>query len=218
MAETIAIIDYGAGNLHSAEKTVVRAAADAGLDHRVIVTSDAKTVRRADRVVLPGVGAFGACRQGLAAIPGMQEALKEAVIENAAPFLGICVGMQLMADRGFEHGDHEGFGWIAGDVTAIKPQAAGLKIPHMGWNEIVLTDNGRRHPALKGLAPGDHAYFVHSYHLVTQNMSQKLAYTEYGHPITAIVGWDNLLGFQFHPEKSQAVGRRLITAFLQWKP
>ncbi len=208
------IIDYGSGNLRSAEKAFVRSARELGLDMEIEVSGDAETVRTADRIVLPGVGAFGDCRRGLDAVPGLVEVLEECVHEKARPFLGICVGMQLMATRGLEHGTHEGLGWIAGDVVEMTPADPALKIPHMGWNELKLT---RAHPVLSDL-PTDHAYFVHSYQLKTADEGDVIARTDYGGPVTAAVARDNMVGTQFHPEKSQALGLALIRNFLQWKP
>ncbi len=216
---TTAIIDYGSGNLHSAVKAFERAARESektGCDIRV--TNDPETVRRAERVVLPGVGAFADCRNGLASIAGLNQALIEAVIEKGRPFLGICVGMQLMATRGLEHGETRGLDWIAGDVTAIQPADPALKIPHMGWNTLALT---RPHPLFEGIGTGEHglhAYFVHSYHLVPTASEHVLARTDYGGPLTAAVARDNLVGVQFHPEKSQKLGLALIANFLRWRP
>ncbi len=215
--ETVAIIDYGSGNLRSAAKAFERSAQEAGLAREIVVTQDPDVVAGADRVVLPGVGAFRDCRDGLAARDGMLEALHAAVQTRAQPFLGICVGMQLMATRGLEHGETPGFGWIPGDVVPIAPSDAGLKIPHMGWNELDIV--ARDHPLLSGFAAGNpHAYFVHSYHLAAENADDVLARVEYGGAITAAVGRDNMIGTQFHPEKSQAVGLALIDAFLRWSP
>ena len=213
---TVAIIDYGSGNLRSAAKAFERAAAEAGLGLAVTVTGDAADLARASHIVLPGVGAFGDCRHGLDALPGMVEALERQVIEGGRPFLGICVGMQLMATRGLEHGRHDGLGWIAGDVMALEPANGALKVPHMGWNELGLTVPD--HPFFAGVATGAHTYFVHSYGFACADPAQALATTEYGGPVTAVVGRDNLLGTQFHPEKSQAVGLRLIANFLHWRP
>jgi glutamine amidotransferase len=216
---TTAIIDYGSGNLHSAVKAFERAAREsegAGCDIRV--TNDPETVRRAERVVLPGVGAFADCRNGLASIAGLDQALIEAVIGKGRPFLGICVGMQLMATRGLEHGETRGLDWIAGDVTAIEPADPALKIPHMGWNTLALT---RPHPLFEGIGTGEHglhAYFVHSYHFVPTAPEHVLARTDYGGPLTAAVARDNLVGVQFHPEKSQKLGLALIANFLRWRP
>lgn len=219
---TVAIVDYGSGNLRSAAKALERAAADAGLNLRVEVTADADRVAAAERIVLPGVGAFGDCRRGLDAIPGMVAALDEAVRRRGAPFLGICVGMQLMAERGLEFGEHPGLGWIGGEVTALQPAAAAggpaLKIPHMGWNGLQFSDNGRRHPVLADVRRGDHAYFVHSYAMTCRDRADVLAWVDYGGPVTAIIGRGNLIGTQFHPEKSQAVGQAFLRRFLLWRP
>lgn len=212
---TVAIIDYGSGNLRSAAKAFERQAHALGTDEPIRVTGDPDLVRAADRIVLPGVGAFADCRRGLAALPGMTEALIEAATANARPFLGICVGMQLMADAGLEHGRHEGFGWIAGEVRAIAPDDPSLKVPHMGWNALRIL---RDHPVLDGLGDGAHVYFVHSYHLLTAEADDTLATTDHGGTITAAVGRDNIIGTQFHPEKSQAAGLRLIENFLRWRP
>ena len=216
---TVAIVDYGSGNLRSAAKAFERAAREAGVDSRVLVTSDPREVAGADRIVLPGVGAFADCRSGLYGVAGMVETLQRAVIEQGRPFLGICVGMQLMATRGVEYGIHAGLDWISGDVVRIEPRGASgtehLKIPHMGWNELV---DLRPHPLLDGIAAHDHAYFVHSFQLKARRPETVLARTDYGGPITAIVGRDNLAGTQFHPEKSQATGLRLIANFLRWMP
>jgi glutamine amidotransferase len=215
--ETVAIIDYGSGNLRSAAKAFERAAREAGLAREIVVTEDADVVAGADRVVLPGVGAFRDCRDGLAARDGMLDALHAAVLTRAQPFLGICVGMQLMATRGLEHGETPGFGWISGDVVPIAPSDAALKIPHMGWNELDIT--ARDHPLLSQFAgQSAHAYFVHSYQLVTENDDDVLARVEYSGAITAAVGRENMIGTQFHPEKSQAAGLALIDAFLRWSP
>jgi glutamine amidotransferase len=213
---TIAIIDYGSGNLRSAAKAFERAALECHLDRAVLVTDDAEKVARADRIVLPGVGAFADCRRGLAAVDGMIDALTEAVLNKGRPFLGICVGMQLMAREGREYGTTPGLGWIDGTVEAIRPADSALKVPHMGWNDLVLGD--ARHPVLAGLRSGDHAYFVHSYHLEVDDPKQVLVTVDYGGPVTAMVGRDTMVGTQFHPEKSQATGLRLITNFLRWTP
>jgi len=212
---SVAIIDYGSGNLRSAAKAFERAALDAGLDMPVAVTSDPEALNGASHIVLPGVGAFGDCREGLGRLPGMGEALEQAVIRNTKPFLGICVGMQLMASAGFEHGEHEGLGWIAGEVGPLEPIDASLKIPHMGWNEL---DIKRDHPFFDGVQAGAHAYFVHSFQFRAKDAAHVLATAEYGGEVAAVIGRDNLLGTQFHPEKSQRTGLKLITNFLKWRP
>ncbi|QHQ35845.1 imidazole glycerol phosphate synthase subunit HisH [Algicella marina] len=210
-----AIIDYESGNLRSAEKSFQRMAAE-GNRGEIVVTADPAQVRRADRIVLPGVGAFDDCRQGLEAREGLKEAIFARVLEDGTPFLGICVGMQLMATIGQEHGmDSPGFGWIPGPVSALAPSDPALKVPHMGWNAL---QNLRSHPVLEGIAPGDHAYFVHSFHLAAEKPEQIMAEVDYGGPVTAAVGRDQLFGTQFHPEKSQQTGLRLIANFLDWKP
>jgi glutamine amidotransferase len=212
---TVAIVDYGSGNLRSAAKAFERAAREAGTDERVLVTADPREVEQADRIVLPGVGAFADCRAGLYGVPGMVDVLQREVIERGKPFLGICVGMQLMATRGVEYGVHAGLDWIAGDVVRIEPGKNHLKIPHMGWNEL---QDLKPHALLEGLLPNDHAYFVHSFQLKTAQPEMLLATTEYGGTVTAVVGRDNMAGTQFHPEKSQSTGLRLIANFLRWKP
>jgi glutamine amidotransferase len=212
---TVAIVDYGSGNLRSAAKAFERAARETGTLERVLVTARPAEVAAADRIVLPGVGAFADCRAGLYGVPGMVDVLQREVIERAKPFLGICVGMQLMATRGVEYGVHAGLDWIAGDVVRIEPGPTHLKIPHMGWNELLEL---KPHALLEGIAPHEHAYFVHSFQLRTTRPQTLLATTEYGGPITAVVGRDNLAGTQFHPEKSQTTGLRLIANFLRWKP
>lgn len=214
---TIALIDYGSGNLRSAAKAFERVVQDLGRSDDVAVTNDPDVVARADRVVLPGVGAYADCRAGIAAIDGMMDALNEAVITRGQPFLGICVGMQLMATAGFEFGETPGFGWIPGAVKPLAPADKTLKIPHMGWNELFWVGY-REHPVLKDLANGQHGYFVHSYQFVPEISDHLLAVTDYGGPVTAAVGRDNLVGTQFHPEKSQAVGLKLIENFLKWTP
>jgi glutamine amidotransferase len=214
----VAIVDYGSGNLRSAEKAFERAAAEAGIAAEVFLARKAEDVRSADRVVLPGVGAFADCRRGIEAVEGMREALEEAALRRAVPFLGICVGMQLMASRGLEHGETAGFGWIPGEVRPITPADPALKIPHMGWNVLLPVSP---HPVFEGLPLGPegmHAYFVHSYHFVPESEAHVLARTDYGGEVTAAVGRDNLLGFQFHPEKSQKLGLELIGRFLRWAP
>jgi imidazole glycerol-phosphate synthase subunit HisH len=215
---TVAIVDYGSGNLHSAAKAFERAAREQGLARPIMVTSDPDEVRRADRVVLPGVGAFADCRRGLDAVDGMVEALEESVQGRGRPFLGICVGMQLMAECGREYEVVQGLGWIAGEVDRIAPADPALKVPHMGWNTL---EARRSHPLLEGIAVGPeglHAYFVHSFHLRAASRSDLIAEADYGGPITAIVGRDTMVGTQFHPEKSQRLGLKLIGNFLKWKP
>jgi len=214
----VAIIDCGSGNLHSAAKAFERAARESGSPLEVKVTSEPEDVRAAERIVLPGVGAFADCKHGLVAIPGMIEALEESVKRRGKPFLGICVGLQLMAERGLEHGLTPGLGWIEGEVRAIEPSDAALKIPHMGWNTLNLA---REHALFEGIPTGDrglNAYFVHSYHLVPTLQDALVATTDYAGPITAFVGRDNVAGSQFHPEKSQTLGLALIANFLKWKP
>ncbi len=214
----VAIIDYGSGNLHSAHKAFERAASESGIGGDIIVTSDPELVRSADRVVLPGVGAFADCRRGLDAVPGMVAAMTEAVHEKGRPFLGICVGMQLLADRGLEHTTTPGLGWIGGDVVEIKPQDHALKIPHMGWNTL---DQGRDHALLAGIPTGTdgwHAYFVHSFHLQPATPDTVIATTQYGGSVTALVAKGTVAGTQFHPEKSQKLGLALIANFLRWRP
>jgi len=214
----VAIIDYGSGNLRSASKAFERAAHEAGLAATIVVTDKPEIVAKADRVVLPGVGAFADCRNGLLGIDGMYQALDDTVCKQAKPYLGICVGMQLMATRGLEHGVTDGFNWIKGDVCAIQPNDPALKVPHMGWNILNLS---RDHAILDGIKTGPdglHAYFVHSYHLVADNADDIVATTDYGGPLTAVVARDNMVGTQFHPEKSQQLGLALITNFLKWTP
>ena len=211
----VAIIDCGSGNLRSAAKAFERAAVEDGIAVRVEVTNEPEAVARADRLVLPGVGAFADCRRGLAAVPGLEAALRETAITRARPFLGICVGMQLMADRGREFETIAGLGWIAGEVVPIAPRDPTLKIPHMGWNEI---EPRAPHPLLAGLGAGAHAYFVHSYHFRLAEPADLVAVTDYGGLLTAMIGHGNLAGTQFHPEKSQEAGLRLIGNFLRWRP
>jgi glutamine amidotransferase len=215
---TVAIVDYGSGNLHSAAKAFERAARESGHDQPILVTDDPDTVRRADRVVLPGVGAFADCRHGLDAVAGMVEALEETVRRNARPFLGICVGMQLMAEHGREYEVTTGLGWIAGDVDRITPSDPALKIPHMGWNTL---RQHRPHPLLDGIPTGPdglHAYFVHSFEIKARHRDDVVAEADYGGPVTAIVARDTMVGTQFHPEKSQRLGLALIANFLRWMP
>ncbi|MDR9395727.1 MAG: imidazole glycerol phosphate synthase subunit HisH [Roseovarius sp.] len=208
------IVDYESGNLHSAEKAFQRMARETGAGD-VIVTSDPDAVRRATRVVLPGDGAFPACQRELYGHRGLFEAIEEAVIRQGKPFLGICIGMQMLATRGMEYHETPGFDWIGGSVERISPGDPALKVPHMGWNDLVLD---RPHPVLDGIATGDHAYFVHSYQFRVADAAHLLAHVDYGGPITAVVGRDNIVGTQFHPEKSQATGLRLIANFLGWTP
>ena len=215
---TVAIVDCGSGNLHSAAKAFERAAHEASNDQPIVVTNDPYVVRGADRIVLPGVGAFADCRRGLDAVPGLLEVLNETVRGKGRPFLGICVGMQLLAERGHEYQVTEGLGWIAGEVDCIKPGDPDLKIPHMGWNTI---DELRHHPLLDAIPVGPnglHAYFVHSYQLEPADRGDLVAQADYGGPITAIVARDNYAGTQFHPEKSQRLGLKLIANFLKWAP
>jgi glutamine amidotransferase len=214
----VAIIDYGSGNLRSATRAFERAAREAGLSAEIDLTADARRVLGADRIVLPGVGAYADCAAGLHAVPGMWEAIEEATGPKARPFLGICVGMQLMAQRGLEKTVTQGFGWIAGDVKEIQPSDPALKVPQIGWNTIRPT---RAHPLFAGIPTGEdglHAYFVHSYHLDARKPGEVLAVTDYGGPVTAAVARDNRAGTQFHPEKSQALGLALIANFLRWNP
>ncbi len=212
----VAIVDYGSGNLRSAAKAFERVVAEEGLAARVAVTADPKRVADADRVVLPGVGAFADCKAGLDRLPGMVEALTEQALVRGRPFLGICVGMQLLATTGREHGSHAGLGWIEGEVQEITPADPALKVPHMGWNELAYVPGA--HPLLDGLPDDPHAYFVHSYRFVCADPVQVLARVDYGGPIAALVGRDNIVGTQFHPEKSQATGLRVIGNFLRWTP
>ena len=218
---SVAVVDYGSGNLHSAVKALERASREGGTGTDVVLTADPEMVRRADRVVLPGVGAFADCRRGLDAVPGLVEALDEAVNRRARPFLGICVGMQLLATRGLEHGGSPGLGWIAGEVAAITPDDPELKIPHMGWNTLDVPSSYSPHPLLGGIPTGPdgwHAYFVHSYGFRTTDPTDIVATTDYGGAIAAIVGRDTIVGTQFHPEKSQALGLALLANFLKWSP
>ncbi|MDY8110851.1 imidazole glycerol phosphate synthase subunit HisH [Fulvimarina sp. 2208YS6-2-32] len=216
--QTVTIIDYGSGNLRSATNAFERAARESGIDADILLTDDADAVRKADRIVLPGVGAYADCRRGLNAVPGMIEALTEAVETNARPFLGICVGMQLMAERGLEKAVTPGFGWVKGDVEKIQPDDPALKIPQIGWNTL---DVSTPHRLLDGIETGPHglhAYFVHSYHLAAARGDELVASTDYGGPVTAMVASGNKAGTQFHPEKSQMLGLKLISNFLSWAP
>lgn len=215
---SVAVIDYGSGNLHSAAKALERAAREGGTNAKIVVTSNPDEVRKAERVVLPGVGAFADCKRGLDAVPGMVEALTEAVRKDGKPFFGICVGMQLLAERGLEHKVTEGLGWLPGEVDRITPSDAALKIPHMGWNTL---QEKRAHPLFEGIELGNsglHAYFVHSYHFKPAERRDLVAEADYGGTITAAVARDNIAGSQFHPEKSQRLGLALLANFLRWKP
>lgn len=230
--QTVAIIDYGSGNLHSAVKAFERADREAGTNRKILLTTSAADVAKADRIVLPGVGAFADCKAGLMAVPGMRDALEDAVIKHARPFLGICVGMQLLATRGLEFTTTQGLDWIPGEVRAITPTDPALKIPHMGWNTLdatnardatnaTATNAPTPHPLLTGVPLGDnglHAYFVHSYQLYATDPAMVVATTNYGGSITALVARGNIAGTQFHPEKSQTLGLRLISNFLSWQP
>lgn len=211
---TTVLIDYDSGNLHSAEKAFQRMARETG-QGMVRVSNRPEDVATASRIVLPGDGAFPACRRGFAAIDGLEEAIVEAVTKRAIPFLGICVGMQMLANKGHEYETVTGFGWVAGDVRKIAPNDPALKVPHMGWNDLVIDQH---HPVLEGIATGAHAYFVHSYHMEMRDPAHRLAHCDYGGDVTAIVGHANVIGTQFHPEKSQEAGLRLIANFLNWAP
>ena len=211
---TTVLIDYDSGNLHSAEKAFQRMARETG-QGMVRVSNRPEDVATASRIVLPGDGAFPACRRGLAAIDGLEEAIIEAVTKRAIPFLGICVGTQMLANEGHEYETVLGFGWVAGDVRKITPNDPALKVPHMGWNDLVIDQT---HPVLEGIATGAHAYFVHSYHMEMRDPAHRLAHCDYGGDVTAIVGHANVIGTQFHPEKSQEAGLRLIANFLNWAP
>jgi glutamine amidotransferase len=208
------LVDYDSGNLHSAQKAFERMAREAGRG-TVVVTSEPDVVARADRIVLPGDGAFPSCRAALIRHTGLFEAVDEAMTRRAVPFMGICIGMQMLATRGLEYEETPGFGWIPGEVVRIMPSDPALKVPHMGWNDLVID---RAHPVLDGIATGDHAYFVHSYQMRLADQAHLLAHADHGGPITAIVGRDHIVGTQFHPEKSQATGLRLIANFLRWRP
>src|SRR5579864_2362066 len=215
MRPIVALIDYSSGNLRSAEKALARAANERATSHEIVVTSDARVVSEAERIVLPGVGAFADCMAGLSALAGMIEALTQCVLVQRRPFLGICVGMQLMASVGREFGDHSGLGWIEGEVVRLAPSDPSLKIPQMGWNELFVD---RGHPLFSAVAPGAHAYFLHSYAMKPARRSDVLATTEFGGTVIAAVGHDNYVGMQFHPEKSQALGLKLLGNFLAWQP
>jgi len=211
----VAIIDYGSGNLRSAAKAVERAGQESGLDCTVVVTAAAEVAAAADRLVLPGVGAFADCMRGLAAVDGMVAALQSAVIDAGRPFLGICVGMQLLASRGLEHGVHAGLDWIGGDVVPFRPASPDIKIPHMGWNSLSIA---RPHPLLRGISQGDHVYFLHSYCMEPADEDVIKAEVNHGEPVAAVLAKDNIVGTQFHPEKSQKIGLRIIANFLNWRP
>ena len=216
--QRVVIIDYGSGNLHSAAKAFERAAREGGSNSKIIVSARAEDVTSADRIVLPGVGAYADCKRGLDAVPGMRDALEDVVRNKARPFLGICVGMQLMSERGREFAVTEGLGWIKGEVRAIEPKDKSLKIPHMGWNTL---ETATPHALLDGIATGEkslHAYFVHSYHLAATERRVVVAETDYSGAVTAIVADDNMAGTQFHPEKSQTLGLKLLANFLTWRP
>lgn len=216
--QRVVIIDYGSGNLHSAAKAFERAARESHANAEIIVSSSVVDVASADRIVLPGVGAYADCKRGLDAVPELIPTLADAVRKKGRPFLGICVGMQLLSERGLEHGVSEGLGWIKGDVRAIKPNDPALKIPHMGWNTLSA---GTPHALLKDIATGPdglHAYFVHSYHLAATDRRVVVAETDYGGPVTAMIADGNIAGTQFHPEKSQTLGLKLLANFLHWHP
>jgi len=218
MTAMLAVVDYGAGNLRSAVKAFETVSQRKGLALDIAVTSDPDRVRRADWIVLPGDGAFPDCRRGLDAVPGLRSALQEAVVERGRPFLGICIGMQLLATRGYEYEEAEGLGWLPGEVRRIEPGDPGLKVPHMGWNTLEAC---AEHPLLRGLAIGPaglHAYFLHAYHMLPREARDVLAVADYAGPVTAIVARDNMAGTQFHPEKSQTLGLGLIANFLSWRP
>ena len=215
MAATVALIDYGSGNLRSAEKALARAAFDAGTGQEIVVTSDATRDAEAERIVLPGVGAFADCMRGVSSIPGMVDALEDSVLHRGKPFLGICVGMQLLAEVGREHGDHKGLGWLPGDVVKLEPAERELKVPHMGWNALSLL---QPHALFEGMEDATDVYFVHSYCIRPKDAAHILATTDYAGSIPAIVGRDNIAGTQFHPEKSQAVGLAFLERFLKWRP
>ena len=215
MRPIVTIIDHGSGNLRSAEKALERAAQEAGTGQDILVTSDPDRVANAERIVLPGVGAFADCMKGLSSIPGMIDVMSEMVLQRGQPFLGICVGMQMLATIGHEHGNHKGLGWIEGEVSAITPSDPALKIPHMGWNEL---EQKHAHPLLDNLADKAHVYFVHSFSFAPKDDTHLLATTDYAGAISAVVGRDNIAATQFHPEKSQAVGLAFLGRFLKWRP
>jgi glutamine amidotransferase len=210
------IIDYGSGNLRSAAKAFERAARESGTGMAIRVSADPRDVAASSHIVLPGVGAFADCMRGVSAVPGMVEALDRAVHDEKKPFLGICVGMQLLASKGYEHGTHDGLGWLPGEVHRIEGERRGVKVPHMGWNELTVRDPA--HPLLAGIGSGAHAYFVHSYHFEPEDPHDILATADYGGALVAVVARGNIAGTQFHPEKSQEAGLRLIANFLRWRP
>lgn len=214
-ARTLALIDYGSGNLRSAAKALERAAGEAEIPARIAVTGEPGLIASADAIVLPGVGAFGACMAGLERISGMRAALEDAVARRGVPFLGICVGMQLLAERGHEHGVHRGLGWIAGEVRRLAPGDASCRVPHMGWNTLSRL---RPHPLLEGIADGEHFYFVHSFAFAARERDDVVAATDYGGAVTSMIARGNIAGTQFHPEKSQRAGLRLLANFLRWRP
>ena len=220
--QKIAIIDYGSGNLRSAAKAFEHISKEHNMDAQVLITSQAEDLHKCERIVLPGQGAFGDCMRGLKAVDGMIEALEEAVLEKGTPFLGICVGMQLMATRGLEHGSHAGLNWIEGEVVPIEPKDSSLKIPHMGWNDLYFplysTDQNNRHFVLRSTENSENFYFVHSFMFQCLYNHHVIAMTEYGGLIPAVVGRDNMIGVQFHPEKSQKAGLELLKGFMEWKP
>lgn len=218
MSGLLAVIDYGSGNLRSVAKALMRAAARVGLGQRVRITSHSEDVSEAERIILPGVGAFADCWRGLSALPGMIDALGEQILRRGTPFLGVCVGMQLMAEEGHEHGRTAGLGWLPGRVTAMTPNDPTLKIPHMGWNALTLTQPGQSHRLTRTIAAGAHAYFVHSYAWTDADRNHVLAESDHGGVFPAIIGRDNLIGTQFHPEKSQSFGLAFLEAFLNWRP
>lgn len=213
----LVIINYGSGNLRSVAKAFERVSLDSGWGGRVIVSDDPQCVADADYIILPGVGAFGDCARGLRGVAGMWDALNHGVREKNRPFLGICVGMQLMAERGLEHGVHRGLGWVSGEVHLMQPDSSEMKIPHMGWNTLTVQPSGAGHPVLAGMNARD-CYFLHSYQFIASHQADILAATEYDGQVVAAIGRDNMLGVQFHPEKSQASGLQFLANFLRWKP